>query len=289
MGLACIAVLGWMALAIYFDLAPGATPWLRAGLALLVPVGALVALLLVRPRRWVIVGIGVAFVMVLLVWRAIPPSSTRDWQPDVATLPYAEISSDRMIVPTQITPVAWASLVSRVVADWLATARHPRFSVPDVMQTATSRATGPESHDRSAADEPVDSDRLLGLPLRVLRREGLDPVEREGELKVDRLLRAQGAVVVEGGDALGRTFRGIRIAGWHATSAAPIPSTRPPATSASAAWCGSRRQIQSAAPVTLPWIDSAPGLGLEPLPELAELGGRRLEVGEPREKRVLRP
>lgn len=97
-GLACIGVLGWMALAIYFDLAPGATPWFRAGLALLVPVGALVALLLVRPRRWVVVVIGVAFVMVLLVWRAIPPSSTRDWQPDVATLPYAEISSDRMIV-----------------------------------------------------------------------------------------------------------------------------------------------------------------------------------------------
>jgi hypothetical protein len=31
--LACIGVLGWMALATYFDLAPGATPWFRAGLA----------------------------------------------------------------------------------------------------------------------------------------------------------------------------------------------------------------------------------------------------------------
>ena len=33
LGLACIAVFGWMALAIYFDLAPGATPWFRAGLS----------------------------------------------------------------------------------------------------------------------------------------------------------------------------------------------------------------------------------------------------------------
>ena len=97
-GLACIAVLGWMALAIYFDLASGATPWLRAGLALLVPVGALVALLLVRPRRWVVVGILAVFVVVLVAWLVIPPSHARDWQPDVATLPFAEIHGDRMIV-----------------------------------------------------------------------------------------------------------------------------------------------------------------------------------------------
>lgn len=97
-GLACIAVLGWMALAIYFDLALGATPWLRAGLALLVPVGALVALLLVRPRRWVVVGILAVFVVVLVAWLVIPPSHARDWQPDVATLPFAEIHGDRMIV-----------------------------------------------------------------------------------------------------------------------------------------------------------------------------------------------
>ena len=32
-------------------------PWLRAGLGALVPVGALVALWLVRPRRWVLAGI----------------------------------------------------------------------------------------------------------------------------------------------------------------------------------------------------------------------------------------
>jgi hypothetical protein len=87
-----------MALAIYFDLAPARPPWLHTGLAILVPVGALAALVLVRPRRWAVVGIAVAFVMILVAWLAIPASNTRDWQPDVATLPYAEIRGDRVTV-----------------------------------------------------------------------------------------------------------------------------------------------------------------------------------------------
>ena len=33
-----------------------------------------------------------------MAWLAIPPSNTRDWQPDVATLPYAEIRGDRVTV-----------------------------------------------------------------------------------------------------------------------------------------------------------------------------------------------
>lgn len=98
LGLGCAVVLGWMALAIYFDLAPGGTTWPRAGLALLVPVSALVALLQVRRRRWVVAGIAVVFAVVLVTWLAIPPSHARDWQPDVATLPFAEIRGDRMIV-----------------------------------------------------------------------------------------------------------------------------------------------------------------------------------------------
>jgi hypothetical protein len=43
----------------------------------------------------------------------------------------------------------------------------------------------------------------LRLPLRVLRRQGLDPVDGEEELEIDGLLGPQRAVVVEGGDALG--------------------------------------------------------------------------------------
>jgi hypothetical protein len=96
LAVACGAVVGWMALAIYFDLAPGPA-WLHPVLALLVPLVALLALVLVRPRWWVVVGIAVAFVAVLMVWFAIPPSNSRDWQPDVATLPWAEVRGDQLV------------------------------------------------------------------------------------------------------------------------------------------------------------------------------------------------
>ena len=98
LAVACSAVVGWMALAIYFDLAKGPT-WLRAGLGLLVPVAALLALLVIRRRRWVVVvAIAAAFVVVLLAWFSLRPSHARDWQPDVATLPYAEVRGDHLIV-----------------------------------------------------------------------------------------------------------------------------------------------------------------------------------------------
>lgn len=97
-GLGCSALLGWMALAIYFDFSLLGPPWLRAGLGTLVPAGAMVALCLVRPLRWVVVGILGAFVVVLAAWLAIPPSNDRDWQPDVATLAYADIRGDQVLV-----------------------------------------------------------------------------------------------------------------------------------------------------------------------------------------------
>jgi len=46
-------------------------------------------------------------------------------------------------------------------------------------------------------------ERLLLLPLRMIRRHRLDPVQRESELGIDRVLGPQGSVIVEGGDALG--------------------------------------------------------------------------------------
>ena len=47
-------------------------------------------------------------------------------------------------------------------------------------------------------------ERLLVLPLRMLRRERLHAVEREEELEIHRLLAPERAVVVERRDALGR-------------------------------------------------------------------------------------
>lgn len=98
MGLGCTALLGWMALAIYFDFALLGPSGLRAGLGALMPVGAVVALWLVRPLRWALAGILGAFVVVLAAWLALPPSNARDWQPDVATLPFADFDGDRVTV-----------------------------------------------------------------------------------------------------------------------------------------------------------------------------------------------
>jgi hypothetical protein len=97
-GLGCSVLLGWMALAIYFDFSLLGPPWLRAGFGLLVPVSALVALWLVRPRRWALAGILGAFVVVLAAWLAIAPSNERDWRPDVAMLAFADVRGDHVIV-----------------------------------------------------------------------------------------------------------------------------------------------------------------------------------------------
>jgi hypothetical protein len=94
--LACIGLLGWMALAIIFS--PLEPSWLRVGLASLGPVVAIVALFLLRPLWRVAALVVVAFVVVLGAWLAIPASNDRDWQPEVATLPYADIRGDRMTV-----------------------------------------------------------------------------------------------------------------------------------------------------------------------------------------------
>jgi hypothetical protein len=71
---------------------------MRTGLTALVPVGAMLALILVRPVRRVPVVILGAFIVVLGAWLAIPPSHERDWQLDVATLPFADIRGDHVIV-----------------------------------------------------------------------------------------------------------------------------------------------------------------------------------------------
>ena len=92
----CVALLGWITLAIYFS--PLEPPWTRAALAALVPIGATIALIRVRPLRRVSAMVLGAFVVVLAAWLTISPSNDRDWQPDVATLPFADVRGDHVIV-----------------------------------------------------------------------------------------------------------------------------------------------------------------------------------------------
>ena len=67
---------------------------LRLGLAAAFVLGTLGAFLFLRNRRRTLVGFAVAFAAVLLWWTSIEPSNERDWQTDVAVLPYATRDGD---------------------------------------------------------------------------------------------------------------------------------------------------------------------------------------------------
>jgi hypothetical protein len=95
-GKACVALLiaamtGWAMLAIYYSDLPGDP--LRIGLAVTFAL-AVVGLFLLLRARLALAGFAVAFAIVLLWWIAIEPSNERDWQTDVAVLPYATRDGD---------------------------------------------------------------------------------------------------------------------------------------------------------------------------------------------------
>ena len=86
----------WGALAIYFsDLA---SVGVRTALSSAFVLGTTIGLLFVHPRRWAIVGCLVVFAGIVWWWLAIPPSHERDWQPDVAVLPYATFAGDSVTI-----------------------------------------------------------------------------------------------------------------------------------------------------------------------------------------------
>lgn len=104
MGILCLALvlLGmavWGTLAIHYsDLSNNA---LRAGLAAGFATCALAALIGLAFRRWrwrALTGFLVVFGGLLAWWSTIQPSNDRDWQPEVAVLPYATIDGDIVTV-----------------------------------------------------------------------------------------------------------------------------------------------------------------------------------------------
>ena len=92
-GLVIAIVTGWGALVLFY-LAPGsvavrtALAWGFAAIGL-VTIGALAVR---RARRPAFVVFAAALVLVLVAWNRTAPSNDRDWQPDVAVLPYATIN-----------------------------------------------------------------------------------------------------------------------------------------------------------------------------------------------------
>jgi hypothetical protein len=98
-GLAIAVATAWGA-GVIFYLGPGSggvrktLAWIFVALGLL----ALGALAVRRGRRWTITGFLAAFALVFVVWQSPTPSNDRDWQPEVAVLPYATIDGDLVTV-----------------------------------------------------------------------------------------------------------------------------------------------------------------------------------------------
>jgi hypothetical protein len=99
LSLLLIGLSGWGILALYYFDHLGAT--VRTGFASVYALACVIALIgFVLPRwRWpAFASFIVVFAIVLLAWTRIPASNHRDWQPDVAVLPYAQIDGDLVTV-----------------------------------------------------------------------------------------------------------------------------------------------------------------------------------------------
>jgi len=98
-GLAIAVFTGWGALALFY-LAPGsatlrtAVAWSFAALGLF----TLGALAVRRARKPAAIAFALALSLVLLVWNRTKPSNDREWQRDVAVLPYATVDGDLVTV-----------------------------------------------------------------------------------------------------------------------------------------------------------------------------------------------
>lgn len=86
----------WGSAALWFD-GPASRP-LAALLTAVYPLAGLVLLVMVRPMRRAYAGVLILFALLLGWWLSIEPSNTRDWQPEVARVAYADIQGDLVTV-----------------------------------------------------------------------------------------------------------------------------------------------------------------------------------------------
>jgi len=93
--LALLAMTGWGILAIYYSNLPAGVRPYAAGLFGL---AALAILLFVRPKRRGKAIFLTLFALLVAWWLRMPPSNDRDWQPDLATLAWAEIVGDKVTI-----------------------------------------------------------------------------------------------------------------------------------------------------------------------------------------------
>lgn len=98
-GFVMAGAIGWGALVLYY-LVPGSTGVrsVAAGLFAALGLAALIGLAFRRSRGFALIGWAAALVPVLAVWSSATPSNDRDWQPEVAVLPYATFDGDLITV-----------------------------------------------------------------------------------------------------------------------------------------------------------------------------------------------
>jgi hypothetical protein len=93
--LCLLSMAGWATIAILYSNLPG---FLRPWIACIFGLGSLVALVGRYSDRRTRLGFLAAFAVVLSWWLLIPPSNSRNWQPDVAVLPWADIQGSKVTI-----------------------------------------------------------------------------------------------------------------------------------------------------------------------------------------------
>jgi len=90
-----LAMAAWASAAIFYSNLPAALrPWVAGIFA----ISSLIALVGKYSERRTRLGFLTAFALILLCWLLMPPSNERNWQPDVAKLPWAEIIGEKVTV-----------------------------------------------------------------------------------------------------------------------------------------------------------------------------------------------
>ena len=91
-GIFVLITAAWAAGAIYYS--PLRSAGLRAGLAIVFILATVSAFVAVKRRGRVFVGYLIVFFTLVIVWRQIPASNDRDWQPEVSLAPYATLNGE---------------------------------------------------------------------------------------------------------------------------------------------------------------------------------------------------
>jgi hypothetical protein len=86
----------WASLAIYYSNLSGET--LRTELAIGFAACTAAAFLFIKRRVWTLMGYLIIFCLIVAWWLTIKPSNDRNWQPDVAVVPYATIQDNLVTI-----------------------------------------------------------------------------------------------------------------------------------------------------------------------------------------------